>query len=378
MLFDGRRIWSFWLQRDGVEARRAGTSCPGRPALAQVPRRPHRAPGRRARAARRWPVRRGGPARRAATQRIAVVNAEGMPLSLGQVAAGGSRPSTPAAPSTSRRCSTRSRRCSTALTKAGIDAFLAYGTLLGAVREGKLIGHDSDADLGYVSRHTAPGRRDPRVLPAPARPAPRRGYDDHPLQRRRRSRSTCARPTASMRGLDVFGGFLRDGQLYLMGEIRTPFDEEWIFPLGTTARSRAACSRRRPTPTGSSRRPTARRWRVPDPAFHFETPDSTHRRLNGWFRGMPGQPRGVGPRLYSGRHEEVTREPSRVRWHGRVAEHGERPAAVVDLGCGRGAEALFFARPGSQRSGSTTHRRAASAVRPWPRPRDLPPGVPAR
>ena len=26
----------------------------------------------------------------------------------------------------------------------------------GAVREGRLIGHDSDADLGYVSEHTHP------------------------------------------------------------------------------------------------------------------------------------------------------------------------------------------------------------------------------
>ncbi|MGZ8743548.1 MAG: hypothetical protein ACXWXO_11565, partial [Nocardioides sp.] len=43
-----------------------------------------------------------------------------------------------------------------ALKKAGIDAFPAYGTLLGAVRGGKLIGHDSDADLGYVSEHTHP------------------------------------------------------------------------------------------------------------------------------------------------------------------------------------------------------------------------------
>ena len=43
-----------------------------------------------------------------------------------------------------------------ALKQAGVDAFPAYGTLLGAVRSGELIGHDSDADLGYVSSHTHP------------------------------------------------------------------------------------------------------------------------------------------------------------------------------------------------------------------------------
>ena len=40
-----------------------------------------------------------------------------------------------------------------ALQDAGIEAFLAYGTLLGAVREGKLLGHDSDADLGLSLIH---------------------------------------------------------------------------------------------------------------------------------------------------------------------------------------------------------------------------------
>ena len=39
---------------------------------------------------------------------------------------------------------------------AGRPAFLAFGSLLGAVREGKLIGHDVDVDLGYFSAFDHP------------------------------------------------------------------------------------------------------------------------------------------------------------------------------------------------------------------------------
>src|SRR5690606_744692 len=37
-----------------------------------------------------------------------------------------------------------------------VHAWIAFGTLLGAAREGGVIGHDSDIDLAYVSRHTTP------------------------------------------------------------------------------------------------------------------------------------------------------------------------------------------------------------------------------
>ena len=40
--------------------------------------------------------------------------------------------------------------------KCGLDAFLAFGCLLGAVRDGHVIGHDCDADVSYLSRHTHP------------------------------------------------------------------------------------------------------------------------------------------------------------------------------------------------------------------------------
>ncbi|MGH3349554.1 MAG: class I SAM-dependent methyltransferase, partial [Nocardioides sp.] len=38
----------------------------------------------------------------------------------------------------------------------GVEAYLNYGALLGAIREGRMLGHDSDTDVCYLSKHTVP------------------------------------------------------------------------------------------------------------------------------------------------------------------------------------------------------------------------------
>ncbi len=190
-----------------------------------------------------------------------------------------------------------------ALHDSGVDAFLAYGTLLGAVREQGLIGHDSDVDLGYVSRHTHPVdviRESYRLQ----RDLRERGFD---VDRYSAAafKVDVVEADGGVRGLDVFGGYFLDGRLYLMGEIGTPFEEEWIFPLGTCT----LAGRTWPAPANAEKVLEATygpSWRVPDPAFHFETPRTTHRRLNGWFRGGRVN-RSEWDRRYSGKHGEASR-----------------------------------------------------------------------
>ena len=228
-----------------------------------------------------------------------------------------------------------------ALKKAGIDAFPAYGTLLGAVRGGKLIGHDSDADLGYVSEHTHPAD----VVLESFRL--QRALADMGYQISRYSGAAfkvdVEEADGSIRGLDVFGGFLWNGYLHLMGEIRTPFRREWIFPLGTTVLE----GRELPAPANTDEFLTATygpHWRVPDPAYKFETPDSTHRRLNGWFRGTRVK-REVWDRTYSRRAAlDVTPTPF-AEWV--VAQEGRVPERVVDIGCGRAYDDVWLARQGA-------------------------------
>jgi hypothetical protein len=150
----------------------------------------------------------------------------------------------------------------------------------------------------------------------------------------------------SVRGLDVFGGFLFDGHLHLMGEIRTPFEREWIFPLGTcTLEGRVL-----PAPADTDKFLTATYgpdWRVPDPAYKFGTPVSTHRRLDGWFRGTRVK-REAWDRVYSRLPAEPpTIEPSSfAEWV--VDQEGGVPATVVDIGCGRAVDDLWLARQGAK------------------------------
>ena len=245
-----------------------------------------------------------------------------------------------------------------ALQTAGVEPFLAYGTLLGAVRDGRLIGHDSDADLGYVSRLTHPvdvmmeSFRLQRVLQAQGlRTARYSGLAFTVVVRE---------ADGSPRGLDVFGGFLRDGVLYLMGEVGHPFRREWLEPLGTVMLE----GREFPAPArpehllGAMYGPT---WRVPDPAFKFSTPAATARRLNGWFRGTQ-----VGLHQRWARYVESPaaarrRSPSALtRW---ALRREPGLATLVDVGCGDGIDTLWASRRVGQAVGldyfPRAYRRAA-------------------
>ncbi|MBS4752642.1 methyltransferase domain-containing protein [Nocardioides sp. zg-ZUI104] len=233
-----------------------------------------------------------------------------------------------------------------ALRRAGLEPFVAYGTLLGAVRDGDFIGHDSDADLGYVSRFeypvdvTAESFRVQRDLEAMGYRVQR--YSGLGLK------VMVEEGDGTSRGLDVFGGFLRDGQLYLMGEVGHPFQREWIFPLGTAE----LAGRSVPVPAEPERLLEVMYgpgWRKPDPAFKFGTPTSVRRRLDGWFRGTR---HGLDERWVRERTGDVAKPksgPSRfARW---VAEREPDAVLAVDVGCGRGHDAVWLAGQGHRAVG---------------------------
>ncbi|WP_344151338.1 class I SAM-dependent methyltransferase [Nocardioides koreensis] len=228
----------------------------------------------------------------------------------------------------------------TALEQSGVEPFIAYGTLLGAVRDGELIGHDSDADLGYVSAHDHPADvilesfRLQRTLVEQGFAVTR--YSGIAFK------VLVEESDGARRGLDVFGGFMRDGMLYLMGEVGHPFRPEWVRP-----RSQVTLEGRSfPAPAAPEHLLEAMygpTWQVPDPAYKFETPRSTVRRLNGWFRGTRVGREQVWDKFYSRGPQAVGKDgPSAfVRW---VRESEPDMRTAVDVGCGVGRDATWLAR----------------------------------
>src|SRR4051794_4432519 len=335
VFFDGRRILSFWLHRDGVRD--------GRGWLLAWPRTLHEfldgttdvrvVVTRTGQEVFRREVAFG-----TGRGRVEVVNKNGQPISLDKylkrVVAFESR-----SPEELQPLLDAIGEVIAALKDVGTDAFLAWGTLLGAHREGRVIGNDADADVAYVSRYTHPVdviRESFRM---------QRQLVEHGYHITRYSalafKIDVDEGAGVVRGLDVFGGFFMDGHLHLMGEIREPFEESWIHPLGTTTLE----GRTFPAPADPDRVLTAMygaSWRVPDPAFHFAPPATTVRRLNGWFRGLRvGRAR--WDRIYSRVLKKLPPPSPFVEW---VASSEPEIGTYVDVGCGRGADVLFMGARG--------------------------------
>ena len=339
VLFDGKRVWSFWVRRD-TEPARAGRR------LAPWP-----VPLRRFLDGRtRMVVRDPGSSASFfdeeisfgdSEERIRVVSKRGVQLGFDK-----SGKLMPTFETRGRGdiaalvASTRS--VLDALASAGVQPFLGYGTLLGAVREGAVLGHDSDADVCYVSDHEDPVdvTRESFHL--------QRELERHGFETSRYSgaafRVQVTEGDGVVRGLDVFGGFLSGGRLYLMGEIGIEFQRAWIHPLTTCPLEGVEM----PVPARPERLLEAMYgpgWRVPDPAFQFSTPARTTRAFNDWFRGLSPNAR-FWQRRYARRvHHLPRRRPSQAARL--VAQEARRLGApVLDVGAGRGTDSLWLARRG--------------------------------
>ena len=346
VLFDGRRVWSFWLQRD-TEWTLPGVWSIAWPAALQKVLDGHTRltvtehVGGRVLFDRELRFGTG-------EERIEFVGRSGAPISLDK--SGRISPTFDTRSAADVEPLLKAiRTVLDAIGSAGIDAFVAYGTLLGAVREKRFLGHDSDADLAYVSAsgHPCDVVRESFRL---QRVIHERGFRTYRYSGAA-FRVDVVEGDGVVRGLDVFAGYIDEvgaasttgSRLYQMGEIGADFRREWVYPLTTCTLEGHTF----PAPAVPERWLEAaygRSWAVPDPAFQFVTPDRTVRQLSGWFRGTSTN-RAAWERAYSGARGKVP--------HGSPSQRAKRVrrllgagGTVIDVGAGRGTDSLWLARQG--------------------------------
>ena len=190
--------------------------------------------------------------------------------------------------------------------ECGLDAYLCYGGLLGAARSGRMIGHDSDLDLAYLSRYTHPfdiiqeARAAQRTMAARGWQVVRMSAANFKIW--------VPLPSGKRAGVDVFGSFHINDHFHITGSLRGRLDRDAIVPFGEIDLEGV----RFPAPADVPRFlefTYGPGWQVPDPAFHFDHPAANVLRMSQWFRGARNRlPH--WQEFYKGAHRRVPATPS--------------------------------------------------------------------
>ncbi|WP_436701311.1 methyltransferase domain-containing protein [Nocardioides sp. BYT-33-1] len=238
---------------------------------------------------------------------------------------------------------------------AGVAAYLNYGALLGAVREGRMLAHDSDTDLCYLSAHASPADivtesyRITRAMRGRGWRVLRMSGGDVKLLLPLSDGRVCH--------IDVFAAFHVGATFFQLGNRSGRLPRSAIEPFSTITLH----GHEFPAP----RDPEAMlaflygpHWRTPDPSFKYADPPAGVRRLDGWLRGFRTD-MGRWTELYNGpRRAAIPRGPSAfARWV--EPQLGDLP--VLDIGAGTGRDALWFARAG-RRTGAVDFSRGSLGV----------------
>ena len=224
----------------------------------------------------------------------------------------------------------------------GIELFVTGGTLLGPVRNGRIMAHDDDADLAYLSEHTNPSDvvlesfRIERTLTE-------QGYE---VVRHSGGHLQLMFPGGTVTDrfyLDIFTYFECDGWFYGTFHARERAESVTIHPL----KPLPVNGRMLPGPAEPAQLLAAiygRSWEVPDPTFTFITPPAAFRRYYWWLNHFD-----VDRENWEDHHRaEIEAGPVLTPSRLAVATAEQLPpsSTVLDLGCGLGADARYLADRG--------------------------------
>ena len=224
----------------------------------------------------------------------------------------------------------------------GVELFVTGGTLLGPVRNGRIMPHDDDADLAYLSAHTNPSDvvlesfRVERALVA-------QGYE---VVRHSSGHLQLMFPGYAVTDrfyLDIFTYFVCEGWFYGTFHARDRAEAVTIEPL----RPLPVNGRMLPGPADPAQLLAAiygPAWEVPDPTFTFVTPPAAFRRYYWWLNHFDADREN-----WEDRHRAEIEQGNGLSPSGlAVAAARDLPASstVLDLGCGLGADAQHLAERG--------------------------------
>lgn len=300
------------------------------------------------------------------TPRIAVVDPQGLPLAVDKVghlcrafSATDVRIRDEILAGTRRAIDDLRERC-------GVEAYLNYGALLGAVRDGAMIAHDSDTDVCYLSRHSSPAD----VIAESYRIQRRLQQLGWTLLRMSGGDIKLLLPLSDGRQchIDVFVAFRVGETFYQLGNRSGRLPDSAIVPVSTISLHGVDF----PAPAD----PEAMlefvygpSWRVPDPAFKYADPVRGVHALDGWLRGF---------RTDMGRWTEFHQGPGaglpqRKRSSFAAWVHRQIPAGarVAELGSGTGRDALWLAAKGHPVRAFDFSRAARGSVQRIARRRGL-------
>jgi SAM-dependent methyltransferase len=225
---------------------------------------------------------------------------------------------------------------------AGIDLFVTGGTLLGPVRDGRILPSDDDADLAYLSAHGNPSDVALESF-ALERTLAGAGYE---VVRHSTGHLQLLFPggTATDRFyLDIFTYFRCNGFFYGTFHARQPQDRVPILPLHPFP----VHGRMLPAPAEPERLLEAiygPEWAVPDPAFAFSTPPAAARRFFSWLDHFDTDRENWEDRHRVEQQSGAASGPSELGLA--VARALPPGSSIVELGCGSGADALHLAATG--------------------------------
>jgi hypothetical protein len=248
------------------------------------------------------------------------------------------------------------------LDRLGPTVYVTGGTLLGPLRaDGRLIPHDDDADLAYLSDWSSPADVALENFEL-GRLLCERGYDVIRLSAGH-VQMHFSHDGVPDHYVDVFAGFLLDGIWYQPFAIRAAATREQLLPASTLMVE----GRPEPAPREPEfmlRELFGAGWRVPDPAFTFDRlPPAIVDRFSTWFPGIHAERESWEDLVLLGdpaAAEQGDRLSAFADW---VDRHTPRDHGILELGSGLGGDARALGARGRVVHGVDFSRFSVEAAR---------------